>query len=392
MRRALKYGLYGAVLAGLIAAPVTWNTVDKHVDLVVDGHATSVTTTASDVSQVLHGQGYRLTSHDLVAPSAKSALSDGMRVVLRRGRLLHLSINGAERDIWTTAPTVQQALAQLGYTTTDFVSVSRSRRLPLRPTDMTIRTPQAVTVIHDGETQHVSSTDTTVGGLLRDISVTVGPRDRISIPQTSALTRGEVIRIQRVGEKTLSKTKKIAYSTEHQKDPKLALGKSKLTRKGRAGKLRITYSVIYIDGKESARTVLSKVTVRQPQSKIISVGTQPAMQRDTSANTTSIGPPTPGSNKAIARQLLAKRGWGSSAQYSCLVQMWDRESGWQTDAANPSGAYGIPQALPGSKMAAAGANWQTDATTQITWGLDYIAERYGTPCDAWSFWQAHDYY
>ena len=392
MPRSLKYGLYGAVLAGLIAAPVTWNSVDKHVDLVVDGHAHTVTTTASDVSQVLRSQGYQLDSHDLVAPSASSALSDGMRVVLRRGRLLHLSIDGEQRDIWTTAPTVQQALGQLGYTTSDFVSVSRSRRLPLRPTDMTIRTPQPVTVIHDGETQHVSSTDTTVGGLLRDIGVSVGPKDRISVPQSSVLQAGDVIRIRRVGEKTVTKTKKIDHTTVHENDPQLADGKTKVTQQGRDGKQRITYSVVYVDGKKVARTVLSKATVRAPRNRIVSVGTKPATQRDTSSTTVTVGPPSPGSNKAIARQLLAKRGWGSSAQYSCLVQMWDRESGWQTDASNPSGAYGIPQALPGSKMAAAGSDWQTNATTQITWGLDYIAERYGTPCDAWSFWQAHDYY
>ena len=72
--------------------------------------------------------------------------------------------------------------------------------------------------------------------------------------------------------------------------------------------------------------------------------------------------------------------------------MWSRESGWRTNAANPSGAYGIPQALPGSKMSSAGPDWQTNAETQIKWGLGYIAARYDTPCGAWSFWQAHNYY
>ena len=62
------------------------------------------------------------------------------------------------------------------------------------------------------------------------------------------------------------------------------------------------------------------------------------------------------------------------------------------DAQNPSGAYGIPQALPGDKMAAYGSDWQTNAATQIKWGLAYIAGRYGTPCDAWSFWQSNGWY
>jgi len=102
-------------------------------------------------------------------------------------------------------------------------------------------------------------------------------------------------------------------------------------------------------------------------------------------------PPVGGSPRQIAQQLLAARGW--SAQFGCLQAMWNRESGWNPYAQNPgSGAYGIPQALPGSKMAAFGADWRTNPQTQIEWGLWYIGSRYGTPCGAWSFWQAHNYY
>ena len=71
----------------------------------------------------------------------------------------------------------------------------------------------------------------------------------------------------------------------------------------------------------------------------------------------------------------------------------DNESGWRVHASNPStGAYGIPQALPGSKMSTAGPDWQNNATTQIKWGLGYISDRYSTPCGAWSFWQANGWY
>jgi len=96
---------------------------------------------------------------------------------------------------------------------------------------------------------------------------------------------------------------------------------------------------------------------------------------------------TPSEAKAIARAKLADRGW--SDQYSCLASLWGKESAWRVTAANPSGAYGIPQALPGSKM---GPGWRTSANVQISWGLSYIADRYGTPCGAWSFWQSHNYY
>jgi hypothetical protein len=91
----------------------------------------------------------------------------------------------------------------------------------------------------------------------------------------------------------------------------------------------------------------------------------------------------------IAQALAQTRGW-TGAQWTCLDKLWDHESKYETTVRNPrSGAYGIPQALPGSKMASAGADWRTNPVTQIMWGLDYISGRYGTPCGAWSYWLGH---
>ncbi|MFZ6993641.1 hypothetical protein ACO0E1_17285 [Curtobacterium sp. RRHDQ66] len=101
--------------------------------------------------------------------------------------------------------------------------------------------------------------------------------------------------------------------------------------------------------------------------------------------------PDPGSAQAIALELVSARGWGTD-QYNCLVSLWNKESGWRVNAYNPSGAYGIPQALPGSKMASAGADWQTNPATQITWGLNYISGVYGTPCGAWGHSQSFNWY
>ena len=85
----------------------------------------------------------------------------------------------------------------------------------------------------------------------------------------------------------------------------------------------------------------------------------------------------------IAMAMLPQYGWDSS-QFGCLDDLWIGESQWDPYAENPySGAYGIPQALPGSKMATAGADWQTNPATQIKWGLGYIKRAYGTPCAAW---------
>jgi hypothetical protein len=106
----------------------------------------------------------------------------------------------------------------------------------------------------------------------------------------------------------------------------------------------------------------------------------------------AVGEPDAGSAQAIAFEMLAARGLGSE-QYDCLVALWNRESRWNVYALNASsGAYGIPQALPGEKMASAGADWATNPATQISWGLNYIQVRYGDPCGAWAHSEEKNWY
>jgi hypothetical protein len=95
---------------------------------------------------------------------------------------------------------------------------------------------------------------------------------------------------------------------------------------------------------------------------------------------------SPAQNRALGMAMCADKGW-SASQCSDLGTLWQKESGWSTRAHNPSGAHGIPQALPGSKMSSAGPNWQNNARTQIAWGLGYIQSRYGNPSNA----LAHSY-
>jgi hypothetical protein len=106
------------------------------------------------------------------------------------------------------------------------------------------------------------------------------------------------------------------------------------------------------------------------------------------------GNPVPaGEAQQIAKAMLPDFGFSPNTQFGCLVKLWDKESGWRVTAENPSsGAYGIPQALPGSKMATAGDDWRTSARTQIEWGLGYIKDRYGSPCEAWSHSQSVGWY
>jgi hypothetical protein len=140
--------------------------------------------------------------------------------------------------------------------------------------------------------------------------------------------------------------------------------------------------------------------VQQAQ-QVRQAAAQPAVSRQghsatpsssaTSGSTAQVTSAPSGTARQIAQQMLNAEGRGS--QFSCLDALWSRESGWNVYATNPgSGAYGIPQALPGSKMASAGPNWRTDAANQIRWGLSYINSTYGSPCGAWNHEEATGWY
>jgi hypothetical protein len=107
---------------------------------------------------------------------------------------------------------------------------------------------------------------------------------------------------------------------------------------------------------------------------------------------TATGELSPSAAQTVAQELMPSYGFSVSTQWTCLLDIWNQESGWEWDAENASGAFGIPQSLPASDMASAGSDYMTDATTQIKWGLGYIKDRYGSPCAAWDFEEANGYY
>lgn len=123
-----------------------------------------------------------------------------------------------------------------------------------------------------------------------------------------------------------------------------------------------------------------------------SVGTDQCVTGDDSTSDVSGDKASVEAAKKIAKRRLKDYGW-EDGQFDCLDKLWTRESGWRWDAENPSsGAYGIPQSLPGSKMASAGQDWKTNAATQIKWGLGYIQQRYQSPCGAWAHSETTGWY
>ncbi len=146
-------------------------------------------------------------------------------------------------------------------------------------------------------------------------------------------------------------------------------------------------NLIVMDDAVRTLTVASKPVMANP-SQVIASQSAAANSSSGSAivTTAAAPPPDPGTAQSIGYNMLPAFGFSQKTQWTCLLDLWNRESGWMFDAENPSsGAYGIPQALPGYKMATAGTDWQTNPATQIKWGLTYITQTYGTPCAAWNF-------
>lgn len=278
MRRSVKYGLYGAVLAAVTSAATAAFAAagpdPKSINLVVDGVAHKVQTTGAHVSDVLAAEGYAVHAHDLIAPAANTPLHSGETVVYKRGRRLSLSVDGQPRTVWTTEPTVAGALSALGYQAGDWVSVSRSKRLPLGTTALALRTPKQVTVVHDHKTNRLTTTDATVGQVLNDLNLRLRKHDRLSPRLKAPVTDHMKIVVKRVLIKRVVDRQAIPYNVISHGDSSMYKGSSSVVRSGVEGARRVVYSVVYVDGKWAGRTVLSNTVLSQPRSEIQRVGTK----------------------------------------------------------------------------------------------------------------------
>lgn len=277
VRRSVKYGLYGAVLAGLVGGATAFATASSStpVTLVVDGHSKKIETDAADVRGVLKQAGYDVDAHDIVAPNLGSKVSDGDKIVLKQGRLLHLDVDGKRLNVWTTAPTVALALDQLGYSQQNFVSVSRSKRLPLdAATSIDVRTPKSVVITTAGKSTKVVSTAGTVGQLLADSSVSFDSNDKVTPAVGTALTDGLAVRVQRVTISNRTKTESIEFDVKKIRDSKLYTDQTEVVTSGRQGTVKLTYATTYVDGKSTNRKLVARTVVTNPRTKVERIGTK----------------------------------------------------------------------------------------------------------------------
>jgi uncharacterized protein YabE (DUF348 family) len=406
-RWPLVGGLTAAALA-VSGGAVAYDSARKDVTLDVDGRVTTVSTFAGSVEGLLNVQGVEVGERDVVAPAADARLTDGADVVVRYGREVTLLTDGQQSDVWVTALDADEALATLAARGGDVRLVaSRSgdrAHLPLR-----LEADGPVAVVADGQTLTAADGSIGVDAVLAELGVTLDGDDRVSVVDgavaglTGADAPGVALVVQRVVTQDVTTQAPVPFETQTQQDPNryADLG-PKVAQEGADGVRTVVETVTTVDGVEESRTPVSDEVTAQPVPKIVVEGTKarpaPAPEKPqsssggSSSGAAAAAPVPSGSPREIGQRLAAERGW-TGQQWTCLDRLFQKESNWNPRAQNPSsGAYGIPQSLPGSKMASVAGDWRTNPATQITWGLNYIAGRYGTPCGAWGHSQSVGWY
>ncbi len=352
-----------------------YGVVDAHAQITVDvdGQVRTLDGYGDTVGDVLAFHGIHPGPDDLVQPAVNAAAPDHGEVVVRSSKDVTLEIDGETLTFPTTAHTVGELLAALG-PRADGAVTTASRSAPLGREPVRVSTLKTVNVAVDGSVLPLRTTQATVRDVLAEVGISLGKHDRTSVPLGAAAVDGMVVVVNRGSSGADIVTEVVPFETERVESDQLPVGHEVVQTRGVPGERVTTYQVRTLDGAEVERTVVDRSVTTEPVTEVVLVGTLDVSDIQVD----------PGSAKAVARALAAERGWGDD-QFSCLDSLWTKESNWRWNAQNASsGAYGIPQALPGSKMASAGSDWRTNPSTQITWGLGYISGRYGTPCAAWN--------
>lgn len=271
-----------------------------------------------------------------------------------------------------------------------------------------------LTVTVDGATQEILTTASTLGEALAQAGIVLGWEDLVSADLTAPVPDGTVVRIERTTARYLTEQVVTPFPTEEWQTSELLQGETRVIQEGVDGDARVTSRVHVVDGVEVSRAVVMRAVGNAPVPQIVEVGTRepepdpPALPVAGASGGASASRPAPvgsavadtSGNRALGQQIMLEQGFAAE-QWSCLEALWTKESNWNHLAANSrSTARGIPQAMMSVHF---GASWQdpgnaaaqqylTDPGTQIRWGLGYIANRYGTPCDAWGHFQAKGWY
>ncbi|HET7399789.1 MAG TPA: transglycosylase family protein [Intrasporangium sp.] len=309
--------------------------LDKSVNLSVDGASSSHHVFARTVGDLLSAQGIAVSGADVVVPDPSAPLHDGDTVTVKYARTVTVTIDGKTRTITTTETNVDGALLALGlHGGDDRLSVSRSQTIGRQGLSLTVTTPKDITVVVAGKPAKHTITAATVSEALAQLRVQVGPADKVAPAPAAALADGTTIVVQHVTTKDAAVAQAIPFTTVRKQSADLYAGETKVATPGATGSRTVTVRQTVVDGKVVSSTAVAATVTRPAVNQVVLVGTRqrpaptPAPVRTSSSRTTSPAPaPTNGGGLNLAR-----------------ASMWDRvascESGnnWHINTGN--GYYG----------------------------------------------------
>ncbi|MCI1832966.1 MAG: G5 domain-containing protein [Bifidobacterium sp.] len=259
-----------------------------------------------------------------------------------------------------------------------------------------------VTVRINGRSRIVPGTNfTNVKSVLDAGDITLEPGDSVNPGLTTKVRESTVIEINRAGANLETSDSPIGFNIVKKQTSALAQGTQKVESEGTQGVMETTSLVTRAGGKVISSNIFASYVKQAPVDKVILIGTGSGSDSSSSSSSattggsssaSSIGTTVPaGDMQQWAHDYLLSNGY-TEADFTATVYIISHESGWRVNASNPSGAYGLPQSLPGSKMASAGSDWATNYQTQLKWFWGYCASRYGSIQGAYSHWLANQNY
>jgi uncharacterized protein YabE (DUF348 family) len=300
VRKSILAAVGATAVFAVVGGSVIYADKSKTVTLSVDGQVQKVHTFGSTVADALAAGDIEVGERDLVAPSLDAELEEGQEIAVQYGRRLTVTADGRKKEFWTTADSVNEALADLGLRY-DGAQLSTSRSAPIgrEGLDLVVRIPKTIQFIRQGKVATIRTTAMTVREAMTGARVGFDGNDRVSPALTAPLRNGTKITIVRVDVKTLTKVLPIAFETKETKSADLFAGVEKTTSKGAAGKRSVGYVMTYLDGRlVSTKAVTSKVLAK-PVTELVSVGTKPKPVEEPTTDTTPA--PTTGNTSAWDR-------------------------------------------------------------------------------------------
>ena len=273
---------YPALLSAFILLPalavsgVLFVGLRKDVTLVIDGHRRSVATTSTTVGGLLDAEGVAVDQHDLVSPTVDSGLHDGMLVDVELAKELTLLLGDGERTVHVVGETVEEVLDQINLRGEAGSFVEPSRGATVEDGDTIVYRPALnIRLTVGGQSRDVITNATTVGFLVESLGVEVGPQDRLDPDPQAELVRGMEIRVTRIAVRRVAEQLEIPYDTRVVRTDDLLVGVQQVARQGAPGLEERTYEVRTEDGRAVARDLVGTRLLREPQPRVVLLGTRP---------------------------------------------------------------------------------------------------------------------